>query len=410
MKNDYSIYKEIKRLKSIRGAGTEMISIYIPAGMQISEETNRLREEHSQSSNIKSKSTKVNVQMAIEKIIHYLKLFKETPKNGLAVFCGNISENSGKTEIELFSIEPPFPIMVNIYRCDSTFLLSPIEDVVEAKETFCLIAMDGREATIATLKGASINVIKKVTSMAHAKVRKGGQSARRYERAIEESIDDYYKEVGDAINAIFAQEQFKITGLVVGGPGPAKEGFVKINVLNYQIKVLGVFDTGYTNEYGLHELLEKARDLLKEQDAAKERKTLERFMQEIARGGLVTSGYENTKKALLAKQVAKLIINKDIDRYIIGYKCNTCGKEISKIEEGKNRAQKHNAGIDSSMSEGGQTCGGTMVVVSANDIVEELIGIAEDTGAEMEFVSSEGSYEKEFLMGFTGIGAILRYK
>ena len=91
MKNEYNILREIKRLKGIRGYGTELISVYIPAGYPLSEETAKLREEHSQSSNIKSKSVRNNVQSALEKIMQYLKLYRETPKNGLAVFCGNVS-------------------------------------------------------------------------------------------------------------------------------------------------------------------------------------------------------------------------------------------------------------------------------------------------------------------------------
>ena len=85
-------------------------------------------------------------------------------------------------------MEPPLPIKVNIYRCDSTFLLDPIEDIVSTKDTYALVVLDGREATVATLKGLHIQVVKKLNSMVHAKVRKGGQSARRYERIIEESI------------------------------------------------------------------------------------------------------------------------------------------------------------------------------------------------------------------------------
>ena len=68
-KNEYNIIKEVKKLRSVRGYGTELISIYVPAGYQISEEISKLREEHSQSSNIKSKSVRTNVQSAIDKII-----------------------------------------------------------------------------------------------------------------------------------------------------------------------------------------------------------------------------------------------------------------------------------------------------------------------------------------------------
>ena len=40
MKNEYDIKKELKRLRSVRGSGTELISIYVPPNFQISEEMN----------------------------------------------------------------------------------------------------------------------------------------------------------------------------------------------------------------------------------------------------------------------------------------------------------------------------------------------------------------------------------
>ncbi|MDE1861021.1 MAG: peptide chain release factor aRF-1 [Candidatus Micrarchaeota archaeon] len=397
MKNEYNIMKEIKRLKSVRGYGTELISVYVPAGYNLTEEISKLREEHSQSSNIKSKTVRTNVQAALEKIMQYLKLYKETPKNGLAVFCGNISDNPGKTNIELFSMEPDIPIKVNIYRCDSTFLLDPIETIVGAKDVYALVVLDGREATVASLKGSHIQVIKKMNSMVHAKVRKGGQSARRYERGIEESIGDYHKRVAEVINAFFEQNQFKVKGLIVGGPGPTKEGFVKSNELNYQVKVLGMYDTGYTDEYGLHELVEKASDLLKEQEAFQERKIIERFMQEIVRKGLAVYGYPDTKKALDANQVSTLIINDALEIENVKYKCNSCGQIIEKTEYMGHRETKHDDG-------------GTLEVVEADDAIEELIETADEHGVDTAFVSSESSYGKEFLMGFKGIGGLLRYK
>lgn len=397
MKNEYSMIKEIKRLKSIRGSGTQLISVYIPAGFHLSEEIAKLREEYSQSSNIKSKTTRTNVLSAIDKIIGYLRLFKETPKNGLVVFSGNISEDESRVNIELFSVEPPIPLKVNIYRCDSTFMLEPLEAILESKDTYAMLVMDGREATIATLRGAHIQVFRKLTSSAHAKVRKGGQSARRYERAIEESISDYIKRISEEINAVFEKYQFKLKGLILGGPGPAKEGFLKSNTLNYQIKILGTYDTGYTDEYGLNELVEKAADLLKEQEASKERRVIERFIQEIVRKGLAVYGYEETKRVLEADQASTLIVNGEMELHIVKYKCNKCGQTIEKLEAGGNREVKHDDG-------------GSLEVVEASDAIEGLIETAEESGVDVIFVSSESSYGKEFLMGFKGIGAILRYK
>jgi peptide chain release factor subunit 1 len=398
MKKEYDMIKEIKRLKSIRGAGTELISVYIPAGYQLSEETNRLRQENSSSSNIKSKSTRTNVQGALEKIIQYLKLYRETPKNGLVIFAGNISKDQSKDNIELFSMEPPMPMKVNIYRCDSTFLLEPIEDMIEAKDTYALLAMDGREATIATLKGSHIQVVRRHHSLAHAKMSKGGQSAGRFERAREEDIEFYYSEISESINDLYQQNQNKLKGLIVGGPGPAKENFIRRNKLNYQVKVLGVFDTGYTDETGLNEIVEKAHELLTEVEASQERKILERFKSEIAGNGLAVHGYEKTKEALEKNKAHTLIINNELELHRTVYKCSVCGSTMEHIDRDGDRLAKHDDD------------GGTLTAIEDNDAIEELIDRADKIGAETVFVSSESSLGKEFLMGFGGIGALLRYK
>ncbi len=398
MKTDYSIKKELKRLGSIRGSGTELISFYVPPGTQIAEAVARLRDEHSQSGNIKSKATRLNVQGALEKIMQYLRLYKIAPKNGLAIFCGNISSVQAKPDIELFSMEPPSPIQSDTYRCDSSFFLEPILAITEAKEMYCLVVMDGREATLVTLKGTSTTVEKKIRSFAHAKVRKGGQSAARYERAINESINDYYKSVGDSVNSVFEKYGYKLNGLVVGGPGPAKENFVRSKNLNYQIKVLGVFDTGYTDETtGVNELLEKSKELLKEQAAVQERKVMEKFLVEVSRNGLVVSGYEKVKNALSNNNVSKLIISEDVELVEVRYRCTTCNSEFTSVEQGNTRQVRH-------------TEGGTLEVISQKDAVEDIIDIADSSGIDVAFISSNGQYGKELLLGFGGIAAMLKYK
>ncbi|MCL5099694.1 MAG: peptide chain release factor aRF-1 [Candidatus Marsarchaeota archaeon] len=398
MKQEYEVKRELKRLSSIKGAGTELISVYIPPGFLISDEIAKLRDEHGQASNIKSKTTRLNVQGALEKIMQYLKLYKTPPKNGLAIFCGNISKEQAKPDIELFSMEPPQPIKANIYRCDSSFLLEPIERMMEAKDIYGIVLLDGREATVAMLKGTQFVVEKKLRSFAHQKVHKGGQSAARYDRAREESIDDYYKVVGDTINDMFAKYEFKPKGLIVGGPGPTKDNFVRAKVLNYQIKVLGVFDTGYTDENeGARELLEHAKDLLSEQAVTQERNVMEKFMSEVARNGLAVSGYEKVKAALMSNNVSKLIISDDAELYEVSYKCSNCGAELSEIERGNERKTHHD-------------CGGSLAIVSDKDAIELLIELADKNGVDVVFVSSDSQYGKQLLLGFGGVAAMLKYR
>jgi peptide chain release factor subunit 1 len=388
----------MKRLRSVRGTGTELVSIYVPPDYSISEEMSKLRQEHDQASNIKSKVTRLNVQDAIEKMMQYLKLYKTAPKNGIAVFAGNISSVQSNPEIELFSVEPPQPIKANIYRCDSEFLLSPIEEMLEAKDLYVLLTMDGKDATIGLLRGTSVHIEKKLRSFAHGKMSKGGQSALRFERLREESIEEYFKNIGDAINAVFVKYDYKIKGVVVGGPGPTKENFIRSKNLNYQIKVLGQFDIGSTDEHaGMDELLERAKELLAEQSAVKERQIMERFLGEVARGGLETYGYENVKKALQSRNVATLIVSDDLELTEVTYKCSNDGQEFTVIEQGNFRQGKHQ-------------CGGSLSMLSQKDVLDEMMELADAGGVEVVFISTNSQYGNELFLGFKGIAAMLRHR
>jgi peptide chain release factor subunit 1 len=408
MSNEYALKKELKKLRSIRGVGTELITIYVPPGFQISDEIGKLRDEHSQSSNIKSKSTKLNVQGAIDKIIQYLKTYKEVPKNGFAVFCGNISSEQAKTDIELFSIEPPQPIKTNMYRCDSTFNLEPLDAIAQAKDTYALLVMDGRDATIATLRGTHVEVDKKVHSLAHARVRKGGQSAARYERMTQEATNDYYKSIGGHINDLFAKESFKIKGLIVGGAGPVKEDFVKAKTLNYQIKVMGIFDTGYNDErVGIKELLDKAKDLLEQQEAIQEKLVMERFLGEIAHGRLATYGYKKVHSALMEGNVSRLIVSEEAEITMVKYKCTLCNKEFEVLEQGNMRKAKH-VEIPGEVDNGQKACDGQLRIVEEKDAVEILIDIAEKHDVDIAFIAGETEYGQQLILGFGGIGAMLK--
>jgi peptide chain release factor subunit 1 len=398
MKNEYEAKRELKRLASIRGSGTELITIYVPPDYPLSEEIGKLKEEHSQAGNIKSKSTKLNVQGAIDKIIQYLRLYKKAPPNGFAIFAGNISSTQAAPNIQLFSIDPPSPVKANIYRCDSTFLLEPLEAMMEVKDMYILVVMDGRDATIGVLRGTSFNLEKKIRSFASSKSSKGGQSAGRYERAIEESIDDYYKSVADGVNDVFTKYQGKVTGLVVGGPGPTKENFVKSKNLNYQIKVIGSFDTGYTDEHtGVKELLEKAKDVLSEQAVVKERRVMERFKDEVSRNGLAVYGYEKVKKEMQSDNVVRLLVSEDLELEAVEYKCSSCGQMVTYIEQGNSRHTKHEDG-------------GTLEIVSQKDAIGELIDMADRKNIDVSFISTDTQYGNELLLGFQGIAAMLKYK
>lgn len=391
----YQFKKNLKKLKKFQGTGTEMISVYIPSGSPIHETVNKLREELGQASNIKSKSTRTNVTGTLERIIQNFKIYKNTPKNGVAVFGGNVSDNPSKIEIELFTIEPPQRLEVGAYRCDSKFFLEPLQRMIETSDAYGLVVMDGREATVAIVKGTQVDVVKKMNSTAHAKHGAGGQSQRRFERLIEEQIELFYKRIGEAMDQFFLG---KVKGVIVGGPGPAKEYFMKQKAFNYQLKILGVVDTGYTDEYGIREVLEKSKEILSEQEAIKEKAIINRFIKEAVNNGLAVYGEEKVRESIANNQASKVLLSEGFQYRKIIYSCSNCGKTTEKISKEKTEDKITCA------------CGASARLSKEIEILEELIELAREHNMDVEIISTDTEEGVQFLNGFTGVGAFLRYK
>jgi peptide chain release factor subunit 1 len=396
----YQLKKQLRKLEGYRGSGTELISVYIPAGSPIHEMGNKLREEMSQASNIKSKSTKLNVLSALERIMNHFKIYKKAPPKGIAVFAGNVSDNPAKVDIELIAIEPPEPLNIGAYRCDSRFFLEPLQSMLGSTDSYGVVVLDGREATIAIVKGTNITVIKKLNSTAHAKIRKGGQSARRYERLIEEQIEVYYKRIGNSMdNAYLKEEKCFVKGVIVGGPGPAKEFFMKMSPFNYQIKVLGVVDTGYTEEYGIREVLSKSEAILSQQEAVKEKVLVDRFINAVVNEGLAAYGEKEVRAMILSHQAEKVMLSEGLPHTSCLYVCPSCSTEARKAFRDK---------PDDSVP--CPKCNSSMRMQSKELLLDDLNELARQNEIPVEIISTNTVEGNQFLTGFGGIGAFLRYK
>jgi len=393
----YKLKKLMEELKEKKGRHTELISLYVPAGFNLNEIGNLIANEISLTQNVKSKTVRKNVISALTKIQQHLKIYKKTPDNGLAIFCGNISEKEGLTDIRLWSLEPPEPIKVKLYWCDQKFELEPLEDMMKEKEIYGLLVLDRSEANFAILRGKKIKIVQNMDSIVPGKTRAGGQSAARYGRVREGMLNDFLKEIGENYRKIFLDEE--IRGVIVGGPGPIKEKFVNEGYLDEELKkkILGIKDTGYTGEAGLNELLNRSEDLLEEAKISKEKQIVKRFFEELqSNSPKATYGIEEVKRAIEIGAVETVIISEDLEWEEVEYMCN-CGfgeKKFVKISEKNNQKCKK--------------CGNTVKIVGEMDVVEAFEELAKKTGAEIEIISRDSQEGEQFyLMG--GIGALLRF-
>ncbi|MBO8174833.1 MAG: peptide chain release factor aRF-1 [Thermococcus sp.] len=405
----YELKKKVEELKKFRGRATELVSLYIPAGYDLNKVMQQLREEYGTAQNIKSKSTRKNVLGALERAMQHLKLYKQTPPTGLALFVGNVSEQEGVSDIRVFAIIPPEPLKVRLYRCDQTFVTEPLEEMLRVKEAYGLITVEKNEATIGILRGKRIEVVDELTSNVPGKTRAGGQSARRYERIREQETHEFMKRIGEHANKAFLPllEKGELKGIIIGGPGPTKEEFIEGDYLHHELrkKIIGVVDISYHGEYGLRELVEKASDILSEHEAIKEKKLVQDFFRHLVKDtGLITYGEKEVRKALELGAVDILLISEGYDKVRVKAKCNNCGwEEFKTMSEQEFEVYKRKLKTC-------PKCGSQNIDFEKWDVAEELIKMAEEIGANVEIISLDTEEGQQFYKAFGGLGAFLRYK
>ncbi len=351
--------KFIDSIKYKRRRHTELVSVYVPAGYELVKIIQHLQQELHTASNIKSATTRKNVQDALEKMIQHLRLYKKTPEHGLAVFSGNVADREGVSDVQAYSIEPPVPLNVRLYRCEKDFLTEPLEEMLVDKNTYGLVVMDRRDAALALLKGKKIVPLVKTHSEVPGKFKAGGQSAQRFARLREGAAKDHYKKVAE-----YMKEQFlnlpELKGIIIGGPGPTKYDFVDGNYITDQLKrrIIGVKDITYTDYFGLQELVDKSQDLLSEEEIAEEKKTLRQFFELLS---------TNPKKVSYGLS--------DVERHL-----NNGSVDVLLLSESV-----------------------------SDDVLERLEKVAEDFNTKIVIASSDTREGKQ-LGSFGGIAAILRYE
>lgn len=346
---------------------------------------------------------------AIESITSRLKTYKKPPNNGVVFFVGHVAIGSNQTEMVQIAVEPPMPISTFLYRCDSKFYIDPLEDMLVDNETFGLIVIDRGEATIGLLRGKRVDVIKNIPSRVPSKHGRGGQSQRRFERLIEIAAHEFFKKVGDIVNEKLLEET-ELKGILVGGPGSTKNFFVDKNYLHHDLKrkVIDLFDTGYTDEYGLRELVQNAAGALTDLDLMHEKRLMQKFMNEIRKkeGGLSIYGEENVMKALKNGVIDTLLISESLRMLKNSYHCSSCDYLLNEFVQDKPKTHQNKNENKMKIC---PKCDSHMTIKSSEDIIEILSKMADDVGTNVELISPDSSEGDMLLRAFGGIAGILRF-
>lgn len=402
----YVFRRTLEELESYRGMGTTLVTLYVPPTRLLSDVAGMVRNEVGQASNIKSKQTQDAVVNALTSILAGLKNYRETPKNGLAIFVGEVNVGAGKTSKVSHFIEPPAPVSTGMYRCESTFLTEHLRSMGAVENAYGLIILDRKECSMGFLRGKSIQPVYTRTSLVPSKHGRGGQSAQRFERLIEIAAHEWFTQCAEKATEIFLHADIK--ALLLGGPGPTKEFFAREEYLHHEIRKKlypQFFDTGYTDDdQGLKEMVENAGAAIEEIGRMQDRKLMQQFLRETARpdGGLGTYGENEVRAALEAGAVDHLLVSENLRKVRLVMTNTKSGEVVVKSVPTMQ--------ADEAVSEVTKKWGANQTDVAKKDVIEDLSDLAESSGANVHIVSGASEEGGILMNAFGGIVALLRYK
>jgi peptide chain release factor subunit 1 len=408
----FRLRKTLNSLASKEGSHTELITVYVPPGKQISDALNLLRNEYGTASNIKSNVTRKNVLDAITKAQQKLKLFKDPGEKGIVIFTGALlaaGAAPGTERMEAYVIVPPEPIRIFLYRCDSRFHTEHLQEMLREKESYGILLVDANNASIAILQGKRLDIVRQMHSGVTGKTKAGGQSARRYERLRDMQLNEYFTRVGVHANEAFLPLD-NLKGIILGGPGPTKYDFEKGGYLNYQLKdkILDVVDTAYVEEQGVKEVMDKAPEIMKKVRYIEEKAIMQKFLYEVGHDtGMITYGEAEVRRLLQLGAVRLLILSESLDLIRITVKCSACGYE-------EQHTLKKDQVADFEKGLVGKPCAKcsapSFTVVDNKDVVDDLAELAELGNTDVEVISTETEEGQMLKNAFGGIAAMLRFK
>ena len=395
----------LEDLREMKGFGTELVSIIIPPDRQVSDARSLLQNEHGQAANIKSKGTRKNVQGAIDSALSSLSKIKNAGENGIALFVGSIIVGNNRNRmINVLVEDPPQPLLSFRYRCDSTFELTQLEDMLIDKKSYGLFVIDRSEAAFGIATGKRIHVQEHLVSNIMGKHRQGGQSAQRFERLIEEAAHNFFKRATEHACDYWLPNLENIQAIIIGGPGATKDFVVKNDYFHHEIAkkiAKTTFDVGYSNESGVRELVGNAGQMMGEIELDAERKIMDAFLSELIKNHpKATYGEKMVIQALDQGAVQKLLISESLRKNVVTLQCNSCNNEW-KITIGRMEAIPNCPSCDGS--------GEKAKEIENISLIDELSTMAAKSNSEIVYISTDTEEGSQLMLGFGGLAAILRY-
>jgi len=353
------IEKYVEKLSQYKGRHSSLTTLYVPHDKNLVDVINFLRQEYETAGNIKDKTNRKMVQDNIQSLIGELQKIKKLPPNGLAMFIGHATVGEGQFQEVHEVFEPPLPIKQFIYICGKEFYLEPLKEMARPRNIIAVILLEAGHYTLGLIKGKHIEIIKEEDYYVIGKFKKGGQSARRFERLREEQVNNFYKHLAKIINESLLPILNQVDAIVFGGNTIRVQEFLEKELLDYRVRkkiIDKVISVPLVTADGIFQAVKIVSEIIRDSEIAKEKELWEDFKSRLGRGDTqITYGRDEVLQYLKEGRVETVIVSEKM-----------------------------------------------------GNLIDEVIELARQTGAKVEIFSADTESGQE-LLAFGGLVGILRW-
>jgi peptide chain release factor subunit 1 len=238
--------------------------------------------------------------------------FDRDGAKGLAVFASSL-DNVWRV---LTLTEP----VRDAIRISKSLYVAPLVPLVGRGDGALVVTVSRELGTIMRLRAGRLQELEDLSDTQPRRHDQGGWSQARYQRRIDNLALEHLREVAEHLDRLVRQEHG--LRIVVAASDDTWAEFS--DMLSHEVSSAVVGQTAAEAHASPTQLEELVRPILEEWREATERKTIDRWREEVGRAGRATGGWAATLEATSDGRVATLLLQEGVQRSV--WRCPACGR------------------------------------------------------------------------------------
>ena len=311
----------LRELATLRPGGARVLSVFLnldpaefaepPArASEIRSAVDELRRLARESDGL-AHDAKLALREDVDRVEDYLSSFSPKGAHGVVVYA---CEPADLFEV----IRLPRPIETRAVIDDSP-LIEPLAELLGAG-SWCVVLVNRQTGRMFAGDRERLDEVDVIVDDVHGRHKQGGLSQARYQRSVDEDVQDHLRNVAGAAFVRFKRRPFD--NLLLGGPHETVADFESKLHAYLEERVAGRIDIDVENS-SADDVQRAAATKIEAHERGRERAALDRLSEGLSKGTRAAAGLEDVLEALNERRVETLLIEPGYQAP--GCTCPQCG-------------------------------------------------------------------------------------